>query len=99
MIIFALYACLVVAFTTLVYVKLKPKHTEPDRTRAFDRGVWLVTSVAALASALFAWPVSTDTMSDLWLPATAVFNASSTWAIVMLGSTIVRYVFFHGKRA
>lgn len=97
MIVFAFFVCFVVATTALAFAKLRPKGASPDRIRAFDRWTWLLAAAAALASALFAWPVDTDSMGSLWRPAAAAFNASSAWAMVLLGATAIRYALFRGQ--
>jgi len=99
MIIFAIFICLPMTITALAFAKLKPKRVSSDRIRAFNRWTWSLAVLAALASALFAWPVNTYAMDSLWRPAGAAFNASTVWAIVLLGATVIRYLLFREQRA
>lgn len=99
MIIFALLVCLLVASTALAFAKLKPKRVCSDRFGAFNRWAWSIAVLAALASILFAWPINTYSMDSLWRPAGAAFNASASWATVLLGATAIRYFLFREQGA
>jgi hypothetical protein len=83
----------------MLQATIQQRRTITFSIRAFNRWTWSLAVLAALASALFAWPVNTYAMDSLWRPAGAAFNASTVWAIVLLGATVIRYFLFREQRA
>lgn len=99
MIIYTTFVFLLVTSTALAFAKLKPKRASSNRIGAFNRWIWSIAVLAALASALFGWPVNTHAWDIPWRPLDAVINASAIWTIVLLGATAIRYFLFRERRA
>jgi len=82
----------------LLFAKLRPQTSNLAALSSFNRTVWCISAVAAVATCVYFWATTGHSSDTPWWPYLAVLGSMLMVGLVLILGAIGRLLFFRSDR-